>query len=400
MVVYPPKIFSRLSRAFPFFILFCCALAVLLSAVYVQASAEIPGTMDKICLVPPLSNAIAHYKQIEARGGWPQVPVGPTLHEGDRNERITLLKQRLLVSADLSAPVGEKIFFDEKLTEAVRRFQARHGLNTDGRVGVNTLRELNVPVGKRIEQISVNIERCSAMPYPPEQRFILVNIADFTLKLFENGNLQLSMSVIVGKKYRQTQEFTGRVSSLVLNPNWNVPRSIAVKDLLPKIKNNPGYLKRMRIRVLQDGKSATPIDPATIDWGNLNAAYFPYRLQQDPGPGNALGRIKFVFPNPYDLYLHDTPAQELFKKDTRTFSSGCIRLSKPLELAVYLMQGTPLGSIQSLTARMSNKKTQWINIPSPIAIYIVYMTAWVDPGASINFRSDIYNRDTASRRPQ
>lgn len=400
MAVYPPKIFSRISRAFPFFILFCCALAVLLSAVYVQASTEIPGTTDKICLVPPLSNAIAHYKQIAARGGWPQVPAGPTLRAGDRNERITLLKQRLLVSADLSAPVGEEDFFDEKLTEAVRRFQARHGLTADGRVGVNTLRELNVPVGKRIEQLSVNIERCSAMPYPPEQRFILVNIADFTLKLFENGNLQLAMSVIVGKKYRQTQEFTGRISSLVLNPNWNVPRSIAVKDLLPKIKNNPGYLKRMRIRVLRDGKDVAAIDPATIDWGNLSAAHFPYRLQQDPGPGNALGRIKFVFPNPYDLYLHDTPAQELFKKDTRTFSSGCIRLSKPLELAVYLLQGTSLSTMESLTARMSNKKTQWINIPSPIAIYIVYMTAWVDPGGIINFRSDIYNRDTASRRPR
>ncbi|MEN6488617.1 MAG: peptidoglycan-binding protein, partial [Smithella sp.] len=232
MAVYSPKTSSRISRAFPFVILFCCALAVLLPAFYVQASTEIPGITDKICLVPPLNNAIAHYKQIEARGGWPQLPAGPTLREGDRNERIPLLKQRLLVSADLSAPVGEEDFFDEKLTEAVRRFQTRHGLTADGRVGVNTRRELNVPVGKRLEQLSVNIERCIAMPYAPEQRFILVNIADFTLKLFENSNLQLSMSVIVGKKYRQTQEFSGRISSLVLNPSWNVPQSIAVKDLL------------------------------------------------------------------------------------------------------------------------------------------------------------------------
>lgn len=353
--------------------------------------------MEKICHVPPLSNAISHYKQLEARGGWPQVPAGPTLRKGDRNGRIPFLKQRLMATADLSAPIGEEDFFDGKLTEAVQRFQARHGLTADGAVGVSTLRELNVTVSKRIQQLYVNTERCMVMPYPPEKRYILVNIADFTLKLYENGALQLSMSVIVGKKYRQTPEFNGRISSLVLNPSWNVPRSIAVKDLLPKIKKNPGYLKKMRIRVLQDGKTNAQIDPANIDWENLQPAHFPYRLQQDPGAHNALGRIKFFFPNPYDLYLHGTPAQELFKKDSRTFSSGCIRLEKPLDLAVYLLKGTSLGSIESLNAGISNKKTQWIAIPSPISIYIVYMTAWVDPEGIIQFRPDIYNRDAALR---
>jgi murein L,D-transpeptidase YcbB/YkuD len=314
--------------------------------------------------------------------------------------RIPLLRKRLIASGDLAAPTEEEYFslFDETLREAVQRFQTRHGLIADGVVGAKTLTELNVPVSERIRQLAASLERCQPLPSLLEPRHILVNIADFTLKLYEDGELRLSMPVIVGKTYRQTPVFNGRISSLVLNPAWEVPHSIATKDLLPKIKKNPGYLRKSAIRVFLGWNPGTEIDSAGVDWTSLSPSRFPYRLRQEPGPANALGRVKFLFPNPYDVYLHDTPSRDLFQKDDRTFSSGCIRLARPLELAVYLLQGTPLGSMEALTAAIASDKTQSIPIPSPIAVYMAYMTAWVDRDGTVQFRRDIYNRDPAPQR--
>ena len=300
-----------------------------------------------------------------------------------------------MAGGDLAATAGQGDVFDGILKEGVQRFQTRHGLTADGTVGARTLSELNVPISERILQLTASLERCQPLPQLLEPRHILVNIADFTLKLYEDGKPVLSMPVIVGKTYRQTPVFNGRISSLVLNPTWEVPHSIATKDLLPKIKKNPGYLGQMHFRVFQGWKGAAEIDPATINWANLSTTHFPYRLRQDPGPTNSLGRVKFLFPNPYDVYLHDTPARELFQKDARTFSSGCIRIAKPLDLAVYLLQGTKLNAMDTLTGAIAREKTQQIVIPAPIAVHIVYMTAWVDREGIIQFRPDIYNRDSA-----
>ncbi len=374
---------------------FCCALIAALLAVPAIAAPDATPATGELCVLPALENALSQYRKLAAAGGWPQVPEGPTLHEDDQNARIPLLRQRLVVSGDLAASAGQGDHFDGILKEAVQKFQARHGLTTDGAVGTRTLTELNVPISERIRQLAASLERCQPLPPLLEQRHILVNIADFTLKLYEDGKPVLSMPVIVGKTYRQTPVFNGRISSLVLNPNWEVPHSIAIKDLLPKIKKNPGYLGQLHLRVFQGWKGATEIDPATINWATLSPTHFPYRLRQDPGPTNALGRVKFLFPNPYDVYLHDTPAKELFQKDARTFSSGCIRIAKPLDLAVYLLQGTKLNSMDALTGAIARDKTQQIVIPSPIAVHIVYMTAWVDREGIIQFRSDIYNRDPA-----
>jgi L,D-transpeptidase YcbB len=372
---------------------FCWMLvAVLLPVSLWAATAPSPG-LGELCLLPALEKSLVQYRRLAEQGGWPMVPAGPTLHPGESNERVPLLRKRLAVSGDLAVPASQADLFDEDLKEAVQRFQSRHGLSEDGLVGVQTLRELNVPISERIFQLQASLERCEPLPPLLERRHILVNIADFTLKLFEDGKLLLSMPVIVGKTYRETPVFNGRISSLVLNPSWNVPHSIATKDILPKIKKDPGYLRRMHIKVLRDWKTGTEIDPATINWAKLSEAHFPYRLSQEPGPDNALGRVKFLFPNPYDVYLHDTPAQELFAKDDRTFSSGCIRLSKPLELAAYLLQGTPLGSIEGLMAEIAKEKTQSVAIPSPIAVHIVYMTAWVDRDGTIQFRRDVYKRN-------
>lgn len=374
---------------------FCCALVAILLPVLAMAAPDATPATGELCVLPALEKSLSQYRELAGQGGWPKVPGGPSLHEGDQNDRIPLLRQRLVASADLAASAGQGDQFDGALKEAVQRFQARHGLTADGAVGARTLNELNVPISERIRQLAASLERCQPLPPVLEQRHILVNIADFTLKLYEDGKPVLSMPVIVGKTYRQTPVFNGRISSLVLNPAWEVPHSIATKDLLPKIKKNPGYLSQMHLRVFQGWKGATEIDPATIDWANLSSKHFPYRLRQDPGPANALGRVKFLFPNPYDVYLHDTPSRELFQKDARTFSSGCIRIAKPLDLAVYLLQGTKLNSMDALTEAISREKTQQIVIPAPIAVHIVYMTAWVDREGIIQFRSDIYNRDPA-----
>jgi len=358
-------------------------------------TSEAPPARGELCVLPALEKALAQYRQLAAKGDWPQVPAGPSLKEGEQNERIPLLRKRLAASGDLTAQAPQEDLFDPALKEAVQRFQTRHGLTGDGVVGAKTLTELNVPISERIRQLTASLERCQPLPTVLEKRHILVNIADFTLKLYEDGKPVLSMPVIVGKTYRQTPVFNGLISSLVLNPSWGVPHSIATKDLLPKIKKNPGYLSQLHLRVFQGGKSSTEIAPSTVDWANLSQAHFPYRLRQEPGPNNALGRVKFLFPNPYDVYLHDTPTRELFQKDSRTFSSGCIRIAKPLDLAVYLLHGTPLGSPDALAAAIAREKTQNVPIPSPIPVHIVYMTAWVDSEGVIQFRPDIYNREPA-----
>ncbi len=391
MVAWP----NPMSLAQSLFRFLCCALIAILLPVLAMAAPEATPATGELCVLPALETALSQYRQITEQGGWPQVPGGPALHEGDRNDRIPFLRQRLVASTDLATSAAQGDHFDGVLKEAVQRFQARHGLPADGTVGAGTLTELNVPISERIRQLAASLERCQPLPTVLEHRHILVNIADFTLKLYEDGKPVLSMPVIVGKTYRQTPVFNGRISSLVINPTWEVPHSIATKDLLPKIKKNPGYLSQMHLRVFQGWNGATEIDPATINWASLSATHFPYRLRQDPGPANALGRVKFLFPNPYDVYLHDTPSRELFQKDARTFSSGCIRIAKPLDLAVYLLQGTKLNSMDALNAAISREKTQQIVIPAPIAVHIVYMTAWVDREGIIQFRSDIYNRDPA-----
>jgi len=346
-------------------------------------------------VLPALEKGLAQYRQLAAQGGWAKVPAGPALREGDRDERLPSLQQRLLASGDLAATASRGDYFDKIIREAVQRFQARHGLTADGVVGDKTLSALNIPIGERIRQLAASLERCQPLPAVLERRHILVNIADFTLKLYEDDKLVLSMPVIVGKTYRQTPVFNGRISSLVLNPSWEVPHSIATQDLLPKIKKNPGYLSQLHLRVFQGWKPGAEIDPASIDWTTLSTSRFPYRLRQDPGPANALGRVKFLFPNPYDVYLHDTPTQALFQKDSRPFSSGCIRLAKPMELALYLLQGSRFSSMTALTSALAQEKSQSVAIPSPIAVHIVYMTAWVDREGMIQFRPDIYNREPA-----
>jgi len=338
--------------------------------------------------------ALAQYQQITVTGGWPIISPGGKLKIGDQGDRVAILRQRLSRSNDLlPASVGGDLF-DSDLDGAVRRFQLRHGLHVDGVVGSGTMSALNVPTAVRTRQLELNRERGQLLLRDLEARAILVNIADYSLAVLEDGRAVLDMRVVVGRPDRQTPVFSGAVTTLVLNSYWLIPPMIAVKDVLPHVRKDPGYLGRLGIRVFQVGEAgAQEIDAQAIDWRYLSAAHFPYRLRQDPGPRNAMGQVKFIFANPYGVFLHDTPSRELFSLTKRTLSSGCIRVEKPLELAAYLLRGTTLGSLEAIKDALTVAHAKTVKLPEPVPIHLIYLTAWGDESGTVQFRSDIYGQD-------
>lgn len=353
-------------------------------------------------LMPPqdgyarMREALARYRGLAGQGGWTPVPEGPKLQKGDRHERVVALRNRLMVTHDLGAdPPEDPELFDENLDQAVHHFQTRHGLDVDGVVGPATLAALNVTASERVQQIEVNMERWRWLPQHLGKRYILVNIANFELDVVEGDELVMDMRVIVGRTYRRTPVFSDRMTYLVLNPYWHVPHSIATQDMLPLIRKDPDYFSKQNIKVFQGwGRDAAQLDPATIDWSKVTARTFGYRFRQEPGPNNALGRVKFMFPNQFNVYLHDTPARELFKRAERGFSSGCIRIEKPLQLAEYVLQGDPRWTSQAIRAALDRRVEQTVRLPEPVPVHLLYWTAWATRDGTIHFRGDIYGRDT------
>src|SRR5208283_3485125 len=284
--------------------------------------------------------------------------------------------------------------FDEQVEQSVIIFQKRHGLKNDGVVGRDMLNALNVPLKQRIRQMELNMERLRWILGNMEERFIVVNIANFRLDVIENDKSILSMKVVVGKPYRRTPIFTAKMTYIVINPEWNIPDSIARKEILQKIKKDPHYLTEQNIKVFSDWRSQEqPVDAAKIDWSKATEKALPYRFRQEPGPLNALGTLKFMFPNKYNVYLHDTPAKHLFSENVRAFSHGCTRIEKPLDLAEYLLRDGPRWSQQELVAALEKGTKQIVLIPHPVNVHFLYLTAWVDEGGTVQFRNDIYGRD-------
>jgi L,D-transpeptidase YcbB len=342
-----------------------------------------------------LKQALLTYQNIKKSGCWHELPAGGTLQKGDYGTRIVALRLRLIKSGDLKDSThSHPDCFDEVLEDGVRRFQARHGLKVDGIVGSKTLFALNVPVEDRIRQIRLNMERWRWLPQDLGDCYIIVNTANFKLSVIENKQSIKSIKVIVGKMKRRTPVFSREIIYLELNPYWNVPHKIALNDILPCIKKNPCYLGDHNIRLFENWReNARELNPESIDWDKITRKNFVYKLRQDPASSNALGRVKFIFPNEFGVYLHDTPAHNLFNMTTRTFSSGCIRIEKPLELAAYLLQNNSKWSLEKLVAAVGRKKNIIIILSKPIKIYVLYWTAWVDKDGVVNFRDDIYGRD-------
>jgi murein L,D-transpeptidase YcbB/YkuD len=352
-------------------------------------------------LLPPqdsyakLKQALRAYRKIVIKGGWPAIPEGPSLKVGFQDERIIPLRQRLIISGYLHPDDNiPTVTFDTALENAVKKFQSLQGLDVDGVVGPATLKALNISAEARARQIELNLERMRWIYRDLGQRYIIVNIADFTLNVIEDNRAVLSMRVVVGKPFWHTPVFSGKMTYIVLNPSWNVPKSIALEETIPKIRKDPDYLTKHNMKILKGwSENDEEIDPDTINWSSLDVQNFKYRFRQDPGPKNPLGRIKFMFPNEFGVYLHDTPSKRLFSKSVRSFSHGCIRLEKPLDLGEYVLKGTPDWTREKMLAEIETGKEQIVRLREPVDINIIYLTAWVDDEGSLHFRDDIYKRD-------
>ncbi len=342
--------------------------------------------------IEPLVLEMQRLQQIDEAGGWPMIPDGPTIESGHDSMRVSVLRSRLALSGDYDPALdsGSTDVYSLPLEEAVIRFQERHGLTTDGIVGPGTLAALNTSVKQRIEQIQVNIERNRWLPDSFGDRYIVTNIPDYRLQVVNDGVKTLEMPVVVGKPKHATPVFDAEMDHLVVNPTWTVPRSIANKELVPSERANPGYLQSKGYNVLASDGSQISYDALSPDvWYQSK---FPYTLRQRPGKRNALGKVKFMFPNRHSIYLHDTPAKKLFAKNKRAFSHGCVRVGEPRELANHLLQqeGWNPDEIEALFART---KTKRVTFSRPLQNYIVYLTSWVDDNGVLQFRNDVYGHD-------
>lgn len=337
-----------------------------------------------------LKDKLRLYRNIEKSGGFPIIVLDKKKLPISNNDSIILkVKQHLFLTGDLKIK-DSTIILTDTLTKAVIRFQHRMGLKVDGQIGQTTINELNKPIDFRIKQIMINMERLRWFPDEVEDNFLLINIPEFKLHVFEKNKKIWDTKVVVGKEITRTSIFKGNISQIILNPYWNVPNSIIRNEILPILKRNPSYLKKNNMEVLANNNI---INPLSINWHNYKKN-IPFAIRQKPGEDNALGKIKFVFPNNFSIYLHDTPSKNLFNESKRAFSHGCIRIQEPKKLALYLLRGNENWNEEKVDTILKKNKTFGISLKPNIPIYIVYFTAWVDSKGDINFRNDLYNLDS------
>ena len=344
-----------------------------------------------------LRSALADYQKIAAAGGWTAIDQGPPLTLGSSGTRVAALVRRLEITADMPGTKTPVDTYSDQVADAVRRFQQRHGIPASGQVDARTLTALNVPVTERIKAIAINLERWRWLQRDfSEGKEVLVNIAGYELFAENSGDMALRLPVIVGKAYHATPVFSDRIRWVEVNPYWNVPPSIAANEMLPKLKRDPNYLAKQHMR-LYDARadSRRQLSPASINWRKVTRAQMQrYAIRQDPGAWNALGKLKFVFPNSYNVYLHDTSAPELFAKQERLFSHGCIRVSSPDQLAAFLLNSpNEPWTVDRVNEYITSGKNQVVKLPTPVRVHLTYRTAWVDRDGTVQFRPDVYGRD-------
>ncbi|MCE3268975.1 MAG: hypothetical protein K0R49_1227 [Burkholderiales bacterium] len=348
-----------------------------------------------------LREKLADYYQIAIKNhGWETIEEDDVLQEGAKGENVALLQKRLYVSGELS-DLGNPGQFDSKLEKAVTLYQRNNGIDEDGIVGPQTLRSLNVPVGDRIRQIELNMDRMRFLPESYPVRYAIVNIPDYSLKTFKNGKLQMLSPVVVGKPGKQTCVLNSQITAVEINPFWNVPKSIATRETLPAIKADPKFLSDNDIKVFKvtDGKY-NEVDPSKINWKKIESAHLNFRFRQNPGDDNAMGKLKFIFPNNCGIYLHDSPFPELFDETHRGFSHGCIRVGLPTDFAQFLVSPNKNWSLQSFNTLLNSGKNKLVKLSKPLPLYIIYLTAWYNAKEDfVQFRDDIYSYDKLSLYP-
>ncbi|KAB1157581.1 L,D-transpeptidase family protein [Flavobacterium luteum] len=336
-----------------------------------------------------LKEKLKQYRIIEKRGGFPKIATTKKLLLFSESDSCLLkIKEYLFLSGDLKSN-DNSIVFTDSLVKAVSQFQHRMGLPEDGKIGVSTIAELNKPIEFRIKQIMINMERLRWFPDEIESNFLIINIPEFKLHVFEKYIEIWNTKVVVGKEATKTSIFKGNISQIILNPYWNVPNSIIRNEMLPILKRNSSYLSKNNMEVLLGNKI---INSYSINWKYYKKS-IPFSIRQKPGVGNALGKIKFVFPNNFSIYLHDTPSKNLFNENKRAFSHGCIRVQEPRKLALYLLRNTENWNEEKVDTILKTNSLVTIPIKPTVAVYIVYFTAWVDDSGELNFRNDVYNLD-------
>lgn len=338
-----------------------------------------------------LQTKMKFYRDIASKGGWASIPDGPTLRPGDSDPRVAIIRERLAATGHLDInPNRDPTVYDEQLGEAVKAFQIRHQLDADGVAGKQTFAAMNVPVKHRVDQIRLSLERLRWVKEEAVDRMVIVNIAGFRGFFFKGGVLKWETRVMVGKNYRKTPIFRGDIAYLEFNPTWTIPPGILRNDILPAIRKDPDYLASKNIQVID--RNGTIIDPSTVDWTrHIKSA--PYTFRQTPGPHNALGTVKFIFPNQHFVFLHDTPHRELFAKSERNFSSGCIRVEDPLNLAELILNDPVKYNRSALESMVDSRDTQRVNLRPKVPVIILYITAGIGADGEIRFYKDIYSRD-------
>lgn len=340
-----------------------------------------------------LKLALAKYNELDKNGGWQPLNLDKgKLALNDTSKDVSNLCKHLIITGDLS-PGNKDSIFTSSIEAGVKKFQKRHGLKEDGIVAGETLKEINVPVKKRIKQILVNMERWRWVPEKFSDNYIIVNIPEYKLHVYEYNKKAWEMNVIVGSAATSTPIFNDIMEYVVFSPYWNVPKSIADNELLPLLRSNPVVLEKENMEMYAGNDPNASISPYSIDWSKVTPSNNKYKFRQRPGRGNSLGLVKFLFPNEYDVYLHDTPTDHLFSQHERGFSHGCIRLEEPQKLAEYLLKDDSDWPKDKIKKHMMAGQEKYVKLKEKMPVYIVYFTTWMDENGQIHFRDDIYGHD-------
>lgn len=370
--------------------------ATLKMSVYIdnaQITKLIAGFRPQADSYHELKRALASYRKIQAKGGWPLVPAKGILNSGMGDQGVLTIRRRLAATGDIPESDMESALYDNEFKDGIKRFQQRHSLEVNGLVDKITLSAMNIPVEVRIDQLRVNLDRARWVLRNLPQNFVVVDIAGFNVQYIRSDQLAWKTRAIVGSSYRKTPIFRSDIRFIIFNPTWTVPPTILKEDILPKIKQNPEYLRNKNMVVLS--QKGIQIDPSTIDWTQYPGISFPYLIRQRSGPENTLGQVKFMFPNKHAVYLHDTSKKAGFKRIERALSSGCIRIQNPLHFAKLLLMDKPGWDREKINAIVESREQTHVNLSRPLKIIFLYRTAEVDHEHRVLFKQDIYDRDSA-----